>query len=116
MSHRSREKSREKSKEKYKEKEEAKSSIAPEDLEKLLNEFSKIKQQISQLEQKEKKMKLLIEDIMRDDGTNRLDSENYTITKRSMKRSQISQKDVPSDIWSKYSKTSEFSVLYLKRY
>ena len=91
-------------------------SVSPEELEKLLSEWSKIKQQLSQLETREKKIKQLVEDIMQDDKTNKLDSENYTVTKRIQKRSQVSQKDVPSDIWSKYAKTSEFSVLYLKRY
>ncbi len=105
-----------KSKSRSKSQERETKSVSSEELEKLLSEWSKIKQQLSQLETKEKKMKQLVEDIMSDEKTNKLDSENYSVTKRIQKRSQVSQKDLPSDLWLKYSKTSEFSVLYLKRY
>lgn len=92
-----------------------KSGVSDDKLEKLLNEWSKVKHQISQLDQREKDIKELITDIMSEEKTTTLFTDNYKVTKKTQRRSHLSQKDVPEDVWKKYSKTTEFSVFYLKR-
>ena len=92
-----------------------KSGISDEKLEKLLSEWSKVKHQMSQLEERERSIKELVTDIMKEDKTNILHTENYKVTKKVQKRSHLSQRDVPPDIWDKYSKIIEYPVFYLKR-
>lgn len=84
-------------------------------LERLLSKWSKIKHELSKLEQEEKKIKELVVDIMNEEKTSTLYTDNYKVSKRVQKRSHISQKDVPKDVWEKYSKTTQFEVFYLKR-
>lgn len=91
------------------------SDISDEKLDELMKEWSKVKRQISDLETREKSIKEFISDIMKDEGITFLNTDNYQVTKRLQKRSTVSQKDLPEEIWKKYSKTSEFPVYYLKR-
>lgn len=97
------------------ERERSEERVSNDKLEKLLSEWSKVKNQVSQLEKREKDIKDLVTDIMDDDKTDSLYTENYKVTKKIQRRSHLTQKDVPKDIWDKYSKTSEFPVFYLKR-
>merc|ERR1719476_412086 len=41
-------------------------------------------------------------------------TENFTVEKRNQSRESCSKKDMPSEIWEQYAKTSEYSVLTLK--
>lgn len=91
------------------------SDISDEKLEKLLSEWSKAKHQIAKLEAREKDIKSLVADIMKEEDTSTLYTENYKVTRRNQNRSCISQKDVPEDIWVKYAKKTTFPVFYLKR-
>lgn len=92
-----------------------KSGVSDEKLEKLLAEWSKVKHQISQLEHREQDIKELISDIMKEEKTTSLYTENYKVSKKIQSRSHLSQKDVPRDIWDKYSKKIEYPVFHLKR-
>jgi len=91
------------------------SSITEEKLEDLLREWSKVKRQISELEGREKSIKQLVVDIMKEEGVDSLYTDNYGVVKRIQKRLSVSQRDLPDDIWNRYAKTSEFPVFYLKR-
>ncbi len=89
--------------------------LSEQELDTLLNEWSKVKSQKSKLEEREEKIKKLVMDIMDKQDTNKLYSDNYEVTHREQKRSFISQKDLPEDLWEKYKKTTKFSVVTLKR-
>lgn len=91
------------------------SNISDERLEDLMREWSKVKRNISELEDREKSIKALVTDIMKDEKVDSLYTDNYKVVRKIQRRSTVSQKDLPEDIWKKYSKTSEFSVFYLKR-
>jgi predicted phage-related endonuclease len=91
------------------------SSITEEKLDDLLREWSKVKRQISELEGREKSIKELIVDIMKEEGVDSLYTDNYGVVKRIQKRLSVSQKDLPDDIWKRYAKSTEFPVFYLKR-
>ena len=86
------------------------------DLEKLFKEWSKLKHDLSKMELREKEIKLLVSDIMEEEKTNILTTENYEVKKRTQNRTHLSQRDIPEDIWKKYAKVKEFSALYLKKY
>lgn len=89
--------------------------ISDDKLEDLMKEWSKVKRQISELDDREKSIKALVTDIMKDENVSSLYTENYKVERKIQRRSTVSQKDLPEDVWKKYSKTSEFPVFYLKR-
>lgn len=91
------------------------SDISEEKLEDLMREWSKVKRNISELEDREKTIKSIVTDIMKDENVDSLYTDNYQVVKKVQKRSSVSQKDLPEDVWKKYSKVSEFPVFYLKR-
>ena len=93
----------------------SRSDISNEKLEDLMKEWSKVKRNISELEDREKTIKSIVTDIMKDENVDSLYTDNYRVVKKFQKRSSVSQKDIPEDIWKKYSKVSEFPVFYLKR-
>lgn len=84
-------------------------------LDKLLHEWSKVKHQISQLEQREKDIKNFVMDTMIEQKTNSLHTENYKVYRRLQKKSHISKDMMPDELWSKYSKKIEYPVFYLRR-
>ena len=93
----------------------SRSNISDEKLEDLMKEWSKVKRNISELEEREKSIKELVSDIMKDESVDSLYTDNYKVVRKIQKRSTVSQKDLPDDIWKKYSRISEFPVFYLKR-
>lgn len=93
----------------------SRSNISDEKLEDLMKEWSKVKRNISELEDREKSIKELVTDIMKDESVDSLYTDNYKVVRKIQKRSTVSQKDLPEDIWKKYSRLSEFPVFYLKR-
>lgn len=88
-------------------------SIDKDDIEELLSNWYNIKQQITNLEKKCEKYKQYSEKIMNKLDNDSLESSNYTLKRTSMTRSTISKKDVPVEIWNRYSKRSSFPVYYL---
>ncbi len=91
------------------------SSVSDKQLEQLLMQWSKVKKDILELEEKEKKYKKLISNLMEDDNTDSLFSDTYVVKRRIQKRKTVSQKDLPVDIWERYAKQSEFPVFTLKK-
>lgn len=91
------------------------SGVSDEKLDKLLSEWFKLKAQINMFQKREADIKELINDIMREENKRMLQTENYLVSKRNQKRTGVSQKDIPEDVWNRYSKTTEFSVFQLKR-
>lgn len=89
--------------------------VSDEKLDELMRDWSKVKSKISELEEREKSIKDLITNIMNDNKSDTLTTENYNVKRRYMEKATISKKDVPNDIWEKYSKISKYSAMYLKR-
>ena len=92
-----------------------KSDISDDKLEDLMREWSKVKRQLYEIEEREKSIKSLVADIMNEKDTESIYTDNYKVTKKIQQRSTVSQKDLPEEIWKKYSKVSTFPVYYLKR-
>ena len=90
-------------------------SQSNERMDKLLGEWFKIKAQKSLLEKRESDIKELVNDIMRNENKKLIQTDNFYVSKISQRRSGISQRDVPEDVWNRYAKKTEFSVFKLKR-
>jgi predicted RNase H-like nuclease (RuvC/YqgF family) len=83
------------------------------DINNLLESWSNAKAEITKLEKKIEKYKRLANIIMDGQSENSVSSESFTLKRKELSRNTISKKDVPKDIWDKYSNTSSFSCYYL---
>ena len=83
------------------------------EIETLLDKWFSTKQEISKLESKCEKYKKCAEIILNNKNTNHISTDFHKLTRKEISRSSISKKDVPKDIWNKYSKTQSFPVYYL---
>jgi len=85
------------------------------DINTLLEEWSKAKQQIIKLEGKIAKYKKATMRIMRKNGDNIVSGFNLVVTKRDITRSTICKDNVPPNIWEQYSKSTTYPVYYLRK-
>ena len=83
------------------------------DIDDLLDTWYKTKLQISLLEKKCDKYKKYCEKIMNNNEQNNISSTDYVLKRSQITRATVSKKDLPKDIWSKYSKESTFPIYYL---
>jgi hypothetical protein len=79
----------------------------------LLQKWSEAKNEIVNLEKKIEKYKRIATSIMDQQGNNTVSSDEYTLRRKEMSRTTISKKNVPQDVWNKYSKLSKYKAYYL---
>jgi hypothetical protein len=87
--------------------------INEKDIEDLLEKWHKTKKDISDLEAKCDKYKKLAEKILTTTGANSVSSSTYKLTRKNMSRETLAKKDVPTDVWNKYSRKVEYSAYYI---
>jgi glycogen debranching enzyme len=83
------------------------------DINDLLDNWYKAKQEISILENKCDKYKKVCEKLMDKLEKNSLNSTYYSLKKIDITKSTISKNNVPDDIWDAYSKKTKYSSFYL---
>lgn len=86
-----------------------------EEIERILEKWDKYKKELSEIEKKVQKYKEQVEAYMNVESTNSLDTKNYYLTRINCSKSTVSKKDVPEDIWNKYSKRSKYWMYTLKK-
>ena len=79
----------------------------------LLEKWYTTKQQIQKLESNLEKYKKAADRLMNKKDTNQLVSSEYSLKRRENSRLSISRNDVPTDIWNKYSKRSNYKSFYI---
>lgn len=79
----------------------------------LLQRWTETKVEIANLEKKIEKFKRLSNRIMDQQQTSTVSSGNYTLRRKQMSRYTISKKDVPVEIWKKYSRPCTYNAYYL---
>lgn len=90
----------------------SKSSNLPNEV---IAKFIEAKQKIAEWEKRHEKYKTMIEEHMRDrdlatiDHT--IDETSYQIKKLIMNRETLCKKDVPADIWERYSKSTRYTMI-----
>ena len=89
--------------------------ITKSDIDELLKKWYDTKQEISLLEAKCEKFKKYADKIMKDSNTHVLSNSMFTLQKKEMSRSSISKKNMPSELWNKYSTTSTFNTYNLTK-
>lgn len=85
------------------------------DIENLLNKWYEAKQEISILEKKIEKCKEVAESIMNKTNTDVLSSSKYSLSKREMNKTTIGKKDLPEDIWNRYSKETFYNAFFISK-
>ena len=85
------------------------------DIENLLNKWYSAKQELSQLEKKIEKYKVLAENLMNKENTDEISSDNYILKRKELNRTTIGKKDLPEDIWDRYSKELFYNAFYISK-
>lgn len=84
-------------------------------VEELLFKWYDAKQQIIELENKIEKYKSIAENIMDHKNTDILISSKLKLQKKDINKTSLSKKDLPIDIWNKYSKEHFYSAFYISK-
>jgi hypothetical protein len=83
------------------------------DLSKLLQKWTEAKNKIAELEKNIEKYKRVANSVMEEQGNNTISNDYFTLRRKEMSRTTISKKDVPIEIWNKYSKPCKYKAYYL---
>ena len=81
----------------------------------LINNWYDVKNQIKLLERKSKLYRTKIEKIMDHKGTNTLYSDRLRVTRRTIHTPHLIKKNVPKNIWDRYSSISTHNSYYMKK-
>ena len=81
----------------------------------ILQKWADAKTEIADLEKKIEKYKRGVNRFMDEKGNNTITSSQYTLRRKEMTRATISKKNVPTEIWNKYSKPSTYKAYYLSK-
>ena len=81
----------------------------------LLEKWYEAKQQIIDLEGKIDKYKRIAENIMEHKNVETLINDKFVLHKKDINKTTISKKDLPIDIWDKYSKELFYSAFYISK-
>lgn len=84
------------------------------DIDNLLENWHDAKQTIAELENKCERYKRLADKLMRSQDTTKLSSHSFQLNKRTISRTTLTKKDVPKDIWDRYSREITYTSYYLK--
>ena len=84
-------------------------------LDDILSEWYKLKKNLKQLQEREDQIKKIVRVIMNNERSDKLKSDDYQVSKRTMNKTFLTKHDLPEELWNKYSKKKSIEALYLKR-
>lgn len=89
------------------------------DIESTIAKFIETKNKLEDLQKRHERYRKIIEEHMISEGvvelTQKVDSDSYQIKKTLMTRETISKKELPKEVWDRYSKASSFSIIRVKK-
>ena len=89
------------------------------DIESTISKFIETKNKLEDLQKRHERYRKIIEEHMISEGvvelTQKVDSDSYQIKKTLMTRETISKKELPKEVWDRYSKASSFSISRVKK-
>ena len=83
------------------------------DLSNLLQKWTETKNKIVELEKNIEKYKRIANRVMEKQGNNTISNDYFILRRKEMSRTTISKKDVPTEIWNKYSQPCKYKAYYL---
>ncbi len=90
-------------------------SITSDKLETLLSEWNNLKRQLEKLNKQDERIKKLIHQELDTLDKDKLESDTYTVSRKKIYRDSLGKKDIPSNIWNEYKKSSSYYTLTLKK-
>ena len=84
------------------------------DINELMDKWYKVKQEIMMLEKRCDKYKKYAEKMLDRLDSNSITGSDYSLKRVNTSRRTIGKADVPTDIWSRYSRQVSYPVYYLK--
>eukprot|EP00929_Paragymnodinium_shiwhaense_P004144 TRINITY_DN104873_c0_g1_i1.p1 TRINITY_DN104873_c0_g1~~TRINITY_DN104873_c0_g1_i1.p1 ORF type:complete len:129 (-),score=58.32 TRINITY_DN104873_c0_g1_i1:191-577(-) len=84
-------------------------------IDKILERWNAAKLKEEEAKKEIESCKTQVESAMLKTGMETLKTSSFQVDKRTQSRESCSKKDLPSEIWKKYAKTSTFTVLAFKR-
>lgn len=89
------------------------SSISDDKISVLLEKWDEAKKEIARLEKQCERYKLLADKILDSKDTNTLTDKYFILRRREVTRGTVSKKDLPADIWNRYSRETTYTTYYL---
>jgi hypothetical protein len=80
-----------------------------------IEKYIDYKEKSSEIEKKLEKYRKIIEEYMMNQNLTEIKHNGVTLKKTLSSRESIAKKDLPSDIWGKYCKTSRFTVITVSK-
>lgn len=89
------------------------------DIESTIAKFIETKNKLEDLQKRHERYRKIIEEHMISEGivelTQKIDSDSYQIKKTLMTRETISKKELPKEVWDRYSKACSYSTIRVKK-
>jgi hypothetical protein len=89
------------------------SKISKEDISIVLDKWYETKKEISELEKKLEKYKKIVDKYFDYNDINSISDNNFVLKRKEIIKNTVSKKDLPTEIWNKYSKESKYNSYYL---
>jgi hypothetical protein len=89
------------------------------DVESTIAKFIETKTKLEDLQKRHERYRKIIEEHMMREGlvelTQKIDGDSYQIKKTLSSRETISKKELPKEVWDRYSKSSTYSMIRVKK-
>ena len=86
------------------------------DINEFLQRYNHVKEQINSLEKKLENYKRYATKIMEENNINTISNDEFTLTKRQLKKRTIGKDDLPFDLYMQYSKVCSYDAFYLTKH
>jgi len=91
------------------------SRVTDNDIENLLVQWARAKEEIAKQEKRIEKFKKLANRILDGQDEKSIRGDEYTLTRRDMSRTTITKHDVPDQIWEKYARPCTYQAYFLSK-
>lgn len=80
------------------------------DLKEIIEDWYILKKKLKDIEKKIDSNRNIIIDYMERNSIDKVITDNYIVKKKNMDREYITRKDLPSDLWNRYSRKMNYSI------
>lgn len=84
-------------------------------MEELIQKYEQCKEQSDYYNKKMEKIKKHLKNELKKIPDNTFQNKNHKVFIKNMSRTFLNKKDVPDDIWKKYSKETPYDILYVRK-
>ena len=81
----------------------------------LLDRWFQLKDEISNMETKLEKCKIIVENFMNKNNTNAITNGKVTVSRKDITRTSVSKKDLPEEVFIKYAKDISYTAFHISK-